>query len=116
MTAASTPAIAKRPTLSHRLEYVGTRAAVGALRLLGWRASSWVGGRIARFVYKPIGIRKGVVERQIAAAFPTLSHDDVTSLAARSYESLGRTSIETAVMPGASREDILERSIPALRP
>ena len=109
MTAVTTPANTKSPTLSHRLEYVGTRAAVGVLRLLGWRASSWVGGRIARFVYKPIGIRRGVVERQIAAAFPELSHDEVQSLAARSYESLGRTSIETAVMPGTTREEILER-------
>ena len=109
MTAATAPANVKRPTLSHRVEYVATRAAVGALRLLGWRASSWVGGRIARFVYKPLGIRRGVVERQIAAAFPALSHDQVTTLSARSYESLGRTSIETAVMPGTSREEILER-------
>lgn len=99
----------KLPTLSHRVEYITTRLAVGALRLLGWRGASWVGGRIARFVYKPIGIRRGVVERQIAAAFPDRSHDDVESLAARSYESLGRTSIETAILPGTSREEILAR-------
>jgi KDO2-lipid IV(A) lauroyltransferase len=99
----------KTPTLSHRLEYVGTRAVVGLLRLLGWRGASWIGGRIARFVYKPVGIRRGVVERQIAAAFPELSHAEVESLAARSYDSLGRTSIETAIMPGTAREQILAR-------
>lgn len=103
------PADTRHPTLSHRLEYAGTRAAVGVLRLLGWRASSWVGGRIARLVYKPIGIRRGVVERQIAAAFPELSPAEVESLSARSYESLGRTSIETAVLPGTPREEILAR-------
>ncbi len=100
---------AKIPTLSHRLEYWGTRVAVAALRLLGWRGASWVGGRIARLVYKPIGIRRGVVERQIAAAFPTLSPAEVETLAGASYESLGRTSIETATMPGASRAAILDR-------
>ena len=100
---------AKSPTLSHRLEYAGTRAVVGVLRLLGWRGASWVGGRIARLVYKPLGIRRGVVERQIAAAFPGQSPEAVVSLAGRSYESLGRTSIETATMPGTSAKEILER-------
>ena len=99
----------KSPTLSHRLEYAGTRAVVGVLRLLGWRGASWVGGRIARLVYKPFGIRRGVVERQIAAAFPGQSPEAVVSLAGRSYESLGRTSIETATMPGTSAKEILER-------
>ncbi len=99
----------KTPTLSHRFEYAGTRAVVGLLRLLGWRGASWVGGRIGRLAYKPIGIRRGVVERQIAAAFPDLSTAQVEDLSARSYESLGRTSIETAIMPGTSREQILER-------
>jgi len=99
----------KTPTLSHRLEYVGTRVAVAALRLIGWRGASWVGGRVARFVYRPLGIRRGVVERQIAAAFPEFSPERVLEVAGQSYESLGRTSIETAVMPGTSRADILAR-------
>ncbi|MEQ1694039.1 MAG: lysophospholipid acyltransferase family protein [Gemmatimonas sp.] len=100
---------AKTPTVSHRLEYVATRAVVGVLRLIGWRGASWVGGRIGRLVYKPIGIRRGVVERQLAAAFPDRTAADVESLAARSYESLGRTSIETATMPGTSAAEIIAR-------
>lgn len=82
---------------------------VGLLRLIGWRAASWVGGRIARLIYKPIGIRRGVVERQIAAAFPVLAPPEVEQLAAASYDSLGRTSIETAIMPGTSATQILSR-------
>jgi KDO2-lipid IV(A) lauroyltransferase len=100
---------AKTPTISHRLEYLATRAVVGVLRLVGWRTASWVGGRIARFIYRPIGIRRGVVERQIAAAFPECTPSEVRSLAGRSYESLGRTSIETATMPGTSAAEILDR-------
>jgi Kdo2-lipid IVA lauroyltransferase/acyltransferase len=103
------PETAKTPTLSHRLEYAGTRVVVGFLRLLGWRGASWVGGRIARLIYKPIGIRRGVVERQIAAAFPDLAPADVERLAAASYDSLGRTSIETAIMPGTTAPEILAR-------
>jgi KDO2-lipid IV(A) lauroyltransferase len=99
----------KTPTLSHRIEYVGTRLVVGFLRLLGWRASSWVGGRIGRFTYRPIGIRRGVVERQIAAAFPGLDADAVQQLAVQSYDSIGRTFIEAATLPGATKEDIIAR-------
>lgn len=106
----SEPAPTRTPTLSHRLEYWGTRAAVFGLRLVGWRTASAIGGRIARFVYKPLGIRAGVVERQIAAAFPDRTRDEVLALAAASYDSLGRTSIETAIMPGTSREEILART------
>ncbi len=103
------PETAKTPTLSHRVEYAGARVVVGFLRLIGWRGASWVGGRIARLIYKPIGIRRGVVERQIAAAFPDLVPADVQQLAAASYDSLGRTSIETAIMPGTTAAEILER-------
>ncbi len=108
-TAPSGSATVPAPTLSHRLEYLATRSAVAGLRLLGWRGASWVGAKLARLAYKPIGIRAGVVERQIAAAFPQLSPDQVRDLSARSYESLGRTSIETAILPGTPREAILDR-------
>ena len=108
-TAATAPAAVKPPTLSHRLEYVATRAAVAGLRLLGWRAASSVGAFLARLAYRPFGIRAGVVERQIAAAFPELSPEAVRDLSARSYESLGRTSIETAILPGTPKEEILAR-------
>ena len=112
-TPAPTPSPAKstvKPTtLSHRLEYAGTRIAVFGLRLLGWRGASWVGGLIGRFVYHPIGIRAGVVERQIAAAFPEFSRERVVEVSRRSYDSLGRTSIETAVLPGTSSQRVLDR-------
>lgn len=105
---ATTPAT-KPATLSHRLEYAATRVAVFGLRLLGWRGASWVGGLLGRLVYRPIGIRADVVERQIAAAFPGYSRQQVVEVARRSYDSLGRTSIETAVLPGTSRQRVLER-------
>jgi KDO2-lipid IV(A) lauroyltransferase len=99
----------KRATVSHRLEYAATRVAVFALRLLGWRGASWVGGLLGRLVYRPIGIRAGVVERQIAAAFPEFSPARVIEVARRSYDSLGRTSIETAVLPGTTAQAVRDR-------
>lgn len=109
MSDASASPAPRRPTWSHRFEYWGTRGAVAVLRLLGWRAAGAVGGLIARIVYRVFGIRAGVTERQIAAAFPEFTPEQVRRTAAASYDSLGRTSIETALLPGTSREEILAR-------
>jgi KDO2-lipid IV(A) lauroyltransferase len=98
-----------RVTWSHRAEYGAVRAAVAALRLPGWRTAGRIGGALARLAYKPVGIRRGVVERQIAAALPDLAPDEVQRVARRAYDSLGRTSLEAATLAGAPPSAILER-------
>lgn len=111
MTVAAAPAPPASPaaTWSHRVEYAATRLIVAALRLLPWQWASAVGGAIGRLGYRPLGIRRGVTERQIAAAFPERPRDEVARLARLSYDSLGRTSIETAILPGTSAADVLAR-------
>jgi KDO2-lipid IV(A) lauroyltransferase len=109
LSPAAAPAAPKRPTWSHRAEYVATRLIVAALRLLPWTWASAVGGAIGRLGYWPLGIRRGVTERQIAAAFPDRSAAEVARLARESFESLGRTSIETAILPGTSAADVMAR-------
>jgi len=94
-------------TVAHRLQYLATRLVVGLLRLPSWRVASSVGGMLGRFAYRPVGIRRGVVERHLAAAFPDMPVDERTRTARAAYESLGRTSIETAVLAGTPRERLL---------
>lgn len=107
--AAPAPPAPPRATWSHRAEYAATRAIVAVLRRLPWRWASAVGGAIGRLGYWPVGIRRGVTERQIAAAFPERSPAEVARLARASYDSLGRTSIETAILPGTSAADVMAR-------
>jgi Kdo2-lipid IVA lauroyltransferase/acyltransferase len=109
MTAATVSHSNPPPTWSHRVEYLATRATVAVLRLLPWRAASAIGGALGRLAYRPFGIRAGVVERQIAAAFPHLTPEAVRQLAAQSYDNLGRLSIEMAVLPGTTREELVAR-------
>jgi Kdo2-lipid IVA lauroyltransferase/acyltransferase len=97
----------KGATLSHYAEYYGLRGAVGALRRLGMRRAGDVGGWIGALGYAPFGIRRAVVERQVRAAFPGLAESEVLRIARESYESLGRTSIETAVLPTYTREQVI---------
>jgi len=94
-------------TFSHYAEYYGLRGAVAALRRLSLHRAGSIGERIGRLGYSPLAVRRAVVERQVRAAFPGLSEPDVLRIATKSYEHLGRTTIETALMPEQSREEVL---------
>ncbi len=94
-------------TLTHRVEYYALRGAVAALDRLSISRAAAVGEWLGALGYRPIGVRRAVVERQVRAAFPGLGETDVQRIARESYESLGRTTIETAVLPAFSREQVI---------
>ena len=96
-----------RPNLRHRVQYGALRTVIGALRAAGWNAASAFGAKLGALGYSPLKIRRRVVERQIAAAFPGLSHDEVLDIARASYEHLGRTSIEAALLPTIGKDGVL---------
>jgi len=96
----------KKPTLAHRAEYYAMRATIGGLRALSWDAACKFGEILGSLGYRPLGIRKRVVERQIAAAFPDLRRVAVTRLARESYRHLGRTFIETALLNSLGKDGL----------
>jgi KDO2-lipid IV(A) lauroyltransferase len=96
----------KKPTLAHRAEYYAMRATIGGLRALSWDAACAFGERLGALGYRPLGIRKRVVESQIAAAFPDLRHEAVLRLARESYRHLGRTFIETALLDSLGKDGL----------
>lgn len=93
--------------LPHYVQYYALRGAVAALDRLSLRRAGGIGERIGSFGYRPLGIRRAVVERQVRAAFPALADAEVLRIARASYEHLGRTTIETALLPAYSREQVL---------
>ena len=93
--------------LRHRVQYAALRTVLGAISRLGFRGASNLGARLGLLGYRPIGIRRNVVERQIAAAFPDWDAARVAETARAAYENLGRTTIETAVLSGFDRAKIL---------
>jgi Kdo2-lipid IVA lauroyltransferase/acyltransferase len=97
-----------QPTFAHRAEYAALRGAVAALEALSFSRAGRVGERIGRLGFAPLGIRRDVVERQLRAAFPERDAADIERIARAAYGHLGRTSIETAVLPSYSRAAILE--------
>lgn len=95
------------PTFAHRLQYAATRVIVWLLRIPGWRVASAAGALLGRIAYWPLGIRRGVVDRHLAAAFPEMPAPERARTARAAYASLGRTSIETAVLTGTPRDRLL---------
>jgi KDO2-lipid IV(A) lauroyltransferase len=100
-------AAAEKVRFSHKAEFTALRAVVGALGALDWRRAGNIGARIGALGYRPLGIRRRVVERQIAAAFPGLGETGVRRVARAAYEHLGRASIETAILPRLGRNAVL---------
>ncbi|HLV25808.1 MAG TPA: lysophospholipid acyltransferase family protein [Gemmatimonadales bacterium] len=108
--AVNQPAAGKleRPTLSHRLEYGLLRGTVGALGMLPWETAARAGASLGLLGYSPFRIRRSVVTSQVAFAFPDLSHSEVERISREAYRSLGRTTVETALLPGLTRQQILD--------
>lgn len=97
-----------RPTFAHRAEYAALRGAVAAVERLSFSRAGAVGARIGQLGYAPFKIRRAVVERQLRAAFPAFSNDEIDRVARGAYAHLGRTSIETAILPSYSQSEILD--------
>jgi len=99
---------AKHPTLSHRAEYAALRGAVAAMERLSFVRAGTLGEKIGRLGYAPLKIRRAVVEKQLAAVFPEKNAGEVERIARAAYGHLGRTTIETAVLPSYGRTQILD--------
>lgn len=95
------------PTLVHRLEYAALRAFSGLLSLLDVREASRAAGAFTEIGYAPLGIRRGVTERQIAAAFPEWNAEKVEQIARESYRNLGRVAIEATLLSRGGPQDVL---------
>lgn len=101
-------ASATRPTLAHRAEYYSLRTVLAGLGRLPWRTACSIGERLGRLGYWPLGIRRRVVELQIAAAFPELDSQGVKRIALGSYAHLGRTAVEAALLPSLGSNAVLD--------
>jgi KDO2-lipid IV(A) lauroyltransferase len=66
-----------------------------------------MGEMIGGLGYTALRIRRGATEEHIRIAFPEFSEDEVRRVARGSYAHLGRTAIETALLPMQPREFVL---------
>ena len=84
------------------------RGLFGALGTLDWDTACALGERIGELGHSPLGIRRDVVEKQIAAAFPDRNNDEVQRIARASYRHLGRNAVEAVLIGRKGPEGILD--------
>jgi len=97
-----------QPTFAHRAEYAALRGAVAAMVRLSFSSAGRIGARIGSLGFSPLNIRRDVVERQLRAALPERDAPDIERIARAAYAHLGRTSIETAILPSYSSAQIID--------
>jgi KDO2-lipid IV(A) lauroyltransferase len=91
----------------HWVLYLLGRGILGLARLVPFGAARAMGRAIGRFG-RTLGIRRRVVERQIAAAFPGADAATVNRIAREAYGHLGEVMIETAMLPRFGRQGVLD--------
>jgi len=94
-------------TIAHRAEYYALRGLIRSLATMDWERACSAGGKLGTMGYRPLGIRKRIVERQIAAAFPGIAKKEMQRIARASFEHLGRSGIETALLPSLGDKGVL---------
>jgi KDO2-lipid IV(A) lauroyltransferase len=107
LTAARAIPASPPATLAHRVEYWALRAVMGALGRVDWRRAGDIGARLASLGYRPFGIRRKVVERQIAAAFPELDGRAIARISRAAYENLGRVTGEAAAVASLDAKQVI---------
>ena len=95
-----------KATWNNRIEYALLRAVIALVSPLGIRRASNVGARIGALGYWPLGIRRDVVTRHLAACFPGLDASQRGALARESYEHLGRVAMESALLSRLGPESL----------
>ena len=95
-------------SIRERVEYGALRTIIWLLQKLSWERAGRIGARIGALGYRPLRIRRGIVERQIAAAFPDRTQAEVQSIARAAYEHLGRSALETALVPSLGKDGVLQ--------
>lgn len=93
-------------TLRHRLEYALVRGLQGLERVLGRRLAGALMAAAGRLAYRPLGIRRGVVESHLRQAFPDRDARWLRRTAAAAYAHLGREGLSLLRLYRLGPEDV----------
>lgn len=96
-----------KPELRHWIAYGCARGMLGLAQALPFRAARSLGRGLGRFGRR-LGIRRTVVERQIAGAFPEFDRATVERVSRESFAHLGEVAIETAMLPKLGARGVLD--------
>lgn len=109
----------RRASLVHRAEYALTAAALALTARLSDVATARLAGAIGRLGYRPLGIRRDVVEANLRLAYPDREDDWIRNTAVAAYAHLARETIATLrcgrIGPAAALEQTDVEGLDAVR-
>lgn len=96
-----------KPTLAHWAEYLLLKGVIGVSGVLGEGGAARLGGALGRLAYRPLGIRRELVESQLRVSFPERDEGWIRATAMAAYAHLGREGLAmlrlAALSPAAVR-------------
>lgn len=101
---------ARSPSLRHRLEYTVVLAARGVERVLGARAAGALAAAAGRLAYRPLGIRRPIVEAHLRQAFPDRDEPWIRRTAAAAYAHLGREAMSLLRLSRLGPADVVRET------
>lgn len=96
-----------RRRVQHRLELALVLLARAIDRVLGDRLSGRLAAFVGRLAYRPLGIRRAVVDEQLREAFPDRDAAWRRAVARSSYEHLGREGMMLLRMSRLGRDELI---------
>lgn len=101
--------MARKTTLSHRLEYAGVKLFHWVVNALPLPAAREMGALLGRAAFA-LGIRRSVTMEHLRRVFCDKSEQELERIARASYENFGRTTFEFARFPRLSPE-VIRRTV-----
>lgn len=97
----------RTPTLAHRAEHLLFRGAVGLSRALGPGGAGRFGAALGGLAYRPLGLRRRLVESHLRLAFPEQGEAWIRATAAAAYAHLGREALALLRLSALRGEEVL---------
>lgn len=99
---------ARRPRARHRAEFALLRAGLAVARRLPADSAARLGARLSGLAYRPLSIRRELVEQHLRFAFPDRDEAWIRNTAQAAYAHIGRELISMLRMADAPREALIE--------
>lgn len=99
--------MSERPTLQHRLEYLGVRTVVALVRMLPMRAVLFGGTMLGRAFYLFDGPHRRLARGNLAASFPFRSQAECRAIARDMFSHFGRLLMVLLKFSTMSRQEML---------
>lgn len=90
----------------HIIEFVAFQTVVFLVRLLPITGARWLGRKIGRLLFHPVGYRKEVTLSNLRRAFPEKPVAEIETIARGAYENIGISLLEFAWFPRMSLEQL----------